>query len=145
MRKHKGIKLVKKRRNYLVLKPNYHTTKFFTKNLLVIEIRKTQILINKPVYLVLSVLVLNKTVMCEFWYDYVKPKYGENAKLHHLDTDSFTVYVKSEDIYKDFAEDVETRFDTLNFKLDRQLSKGENKKVIGLMKDGFGREIIKEF
>ena len=75
--------------------------------------RKTQILMNKPVYLGLSILDLNKTVMYEFWYDYVKPKYGENAKLCYMDTDSFIVYVKADDTYKDIAEDVETRFDTL--------------------------------
>ena len=77
--------------------------------------RKTQILKNKPVYLGLSILDLSKTVMCEFWYDYVKPKYGENAKLCYMDTDSFIVHVKTDDIYKDIAEDVETRFDTSNY------------------------------
>ena len=69
-------------------------------------------LLNKPVYLVLSILDLSKTIMCEFWYDYVEPKYDKNAKLCHMDTDSFIVHVKTEDIYKDIAEDVETRFDT---------------------------------
>ena len=78
--------------------PYYHTTKFFTENLLAIEIRKTQILINKPVYLGLSILDISKTVMHEFWYDYVKSKYGENAKLRYMDTDSFTVHVKTDDI-----------------------------------------------
>ena len=67
---------------------------------------------NKPIYLGLSILDLSKTVMYEFWYDYVKPKYGENAKLCYMDTDSFIVHVKTDDIYKDIAEDVETRFDT---------------------------------
>ena len=77
--KHKNIKFVarEKRRNYLVSEPKYHTTKFFTENLLVIEIRKTQTIMNKSVYLGLSILDLGKTVMYEFWYDYVKPKYGE--------------------------------------------------------------------
>ena len=70
---------------------------------------------NKPVYLGLSILDLSKTVMFEFWYDYVKPKiYGENLKLYYMDTDSFIVHVKTDGIYKDIAEDVETRFDTLN-------------------------------
>ena len=73
--------------------------------------RKTQILMNKPVYLGLSILDLSKTLMYEFWYDYVKPKYGENAKLCYMDTDSFIVHLKTEDIYKDISEDVETRFD----------------------------------
>ena len=114
VRKHRDIKLVttERRRNYLVSEPNYHTTKFFTENLLAIEMRKTQILMNKPVYLGLSILDLSKTVMYEFWYDYVKPKYGENAKLCYMDTDSFIVHVKTDDIYKDIAKDAEARFDT---------------------------------
>ena len=114
VRKHRDIKLVttERRRNYLVSEPNYHTTKFFTENLLAIEMRKTQILMNKPVYLGLSILDLSKTVIYEFWYDYVKPKYGENAKLCYMDTDSFIVHVKTDDIYKDIAKDAEARFDT---------------------------------
>ena len=137
VRKHRNIKLVttERRRNYLVSEPNYHTTKFFTENLLAIEMRKTQILMNKPVYLGLSILDLSKTVMYEFWYDYVKPKYGENAKLCYMDTDSFIVYVKTDNIYKVIAEDVETRFNISNFELNRSLAKWKNKSVIGLMKD----------
>ena len=68
--------------------------------------------------------------MYEFWYDYVKPKYGENAELCYVDTDSFIVHVKTEDIYKDIAEDVETRFNSSNVELGRPLPKGKNKKVI---------------
>ena len=86
VRKHRNIKLVTtEKRNYLASEPNYHTTKFCTENLLAIEMRKTQILMNKPVYLGLSILDLSKTVMYEFWYDYVKPKYGENAQLCYMD------------------------------------------------------------
>ena len=116
-----------RRRNYLVSEPNYHTTKFFTENLLETEMRKSQILLNKPVYLGLSILDLSKTVMYEFWYDYVKLKYGGNAKLCYMDTGSFTIYVETYDIYKDIAEDVETIFDTSNFQLDRPLPKGKSK------------------
>ena len=83
VRKHKNIKLVTTKRgiDFLVSEPNYHTIKFFTENLLAIEIRKTQILMDEPVYLGLSMLDLSKTVMYEFWYGYVKPKYGENARI----------------------------------------------------------------
>ena len=66
--------------------------------------------------------------MSEFWYDYVKPSYGENAKLCYMDTNSFIVHVKTNDIYKDIAEDVETRFDTSNYKLDKPLPKWKKKK-----------------
>ena len=74
---------------------------------------------NKLVYLSLSILDLSKTVMYKFWYVYVKPKYGENAKLSYMDTDSFIVHVKTEDAYKDISEDIETRVDTSNFELHR--------------------------
>ena len=76
--------------------------------------------------------------MYEFWYIYVKPKYGEKAKSCYVDTESFIIHVKAEDIYKDIAEDVEKRSDTSNFKIDRPLPIAKNNKVIGLMKDGLG-------
>ena len=72
--------------------------------------------------------------MYESWYDYVKPKHGEKVKLCYMDTDSLIVNVRTDDIYKDIAEDVETRFDTSNYELDRPLPKGKNKNVIGLMR-----------
>ena len=83
--------------------------------------------------------------MYELCYDYVKPKYGEKVKLFYIDTDSFIVYIKTDNIYKDVAEDVETRFDTSNYELDRPLPKGKNKKVIGLMKDELGGKIMTKF
>ena len=100
--------------------------------------RKIQILVNKPVYLSLSILDLSKTVIYELCYDYVQLKYGENAKLYHMDIDSFIIHVKTDDIYKNIADVVETRLDTLNFELDRPLPKGKKKKVIELMKDQLG-------
>ena len=115
--KHRDIKLAttERRRNYLVSEPNYHTTKFFTGKLLAIEMKKTEILMNKPVCLGFSILELSKILMHEFWYDYVKPKFDEKAKLCYMDTVIFTVYIKTDDIYKDITEDVETRFDTSNY------------------------------
>ena len=83
--------------------------------------------------------------MYEFWYDFAKRKYNEKVKLCYMDTDSFIVYIKTDDIYKDIAEDVETRFDTSNYELDRPLPKGKNKKVIGLMKDELGGKIMTKF
>ena len=79
--------------------------------------------------------------MYEIWYDYVKPKYGEKAlfkKLCYIDAGSFTVYIKADDVYKDIVGDVETRFDSSNYDLDKSLPKGKNKKAIGLMKDELG-------
>ena len=72
---------------------------------------------NNPVYLGVSILVLSKKLMHEFWYDQVKPKYDEKAKLDYMDTDSFIVYIKTDDIHKGNAQDIETRFDTSNCEL----------------------------
>ena len=104
--------------------------------------QKREILMNKPVHLGLSILELSKILIPEFWFDYVKPKYGEKSKLFCMDTDSFIVYIKADEIYKDIAEDVEIRFDTSNYELDRLLPKGKNKKVTGLMKDKLGGQIM---
>ena len=102
VRKHRDIKLqtTDKRRNRLVL--------------LASEMKKIKVKMNKPVYLGLSILEISKTLMYEFWYDYMKPKYGDNVKLCYIDTDSFTMHIKTEDFYKDLANDVEKRFDTSN-------------------------------
>ena len=62
---------------------------------------------NKPIYLGLSILEISKTLMYEFWYNYMKPKYGDNVKLCYMDTDSFIMHIKTEDFYKDIANDVE--------------------------------------
>ena len=82
--------------------------------------------------------VFQKSVMYEFWYDYVKPKDGEEAKFCYMDTDNFIVYIKPEDIYTDITRDVKTRFNTSNYELDRPLPKIKNEKGIDLMKVELG-------
>ena len=79
---------------------------------------------DKPVYLGLSRLQLSKILMYKFWYNYVKPKYDEKAKLSYMDTDSLIVYIKSDDICKNIGEDVTNRVGTSNYELDRSLPKG---------------------
>ena len=145
VRKHRKIRpaTTETRRTYLVSKPNYYTTKIFPEDLTVIKMRKNQILMNKPVYLGWSILDLSKTVMYEFWYNYVKPKCVENAKLCYMDTHSFTVHVKTDVIYNCIAKHVETRFYIWNFELDRPLPKRKNKKVIGLVKDELDGKTMK--
>ena len=75
----------------------------------------------------------------------MKPKYGDNIKLCYMDTTSFIMLIKTEDFYKDIADDVEKRFDTSNYEIDRPLPTGKNEKVIGLMKDELGGKIMTEF
>ena len=100
VRKHRDIKLVTtdEKRNKLVSEPNYHTTKHFSENLLAIEMKKTKVKMNKPVYLGMSILDISKTLMSEFWYDYIKPKYGDRAEIFYMDTDSFIIHIKTADI-----------------------------------------------
>ena len=147
VRKHRDVKLVTtdKRRNQLVSGPNYHALKFFSENLLAIEMKKTKIKMNKPVYLGLSILEISKTLMYEFWYDYMKPKYGDNMKLCYMDTRSLIMHIKIEDLYKDIADDVEKKFDTSNYEVNRPLPAGRNKKVVGLMKDELRGKITTKF
>ena len=147
IRKHRDIKLVTtdKKRSKLVSEPNYLTINYISDDLSIIEMNKTKVKMNKPIYFGLSILKISKCLMHEFWYDYMKPKYGNNVKLCYMDTDSFIINIKTEDFYKDIANDVEKRFDTSNYEVDRPLSTGKNKKVIGLMKDELGGKINMEF
>ena len=102
-----------------------------------IEMKKTKVKMNRSIYLGMSILDISKTLMYEFWYDYVKPKYQDRAKLCYMDTDSFIIHIITEDFYKDIANDVEKWFDTSNYNEDdkRPLPIGKNKKAIGPFKD----------
>ena len=149
VRKHRDIKLVTtdKRRNQLASEPNYHTQKYFSENMIAIEMKKTKVKTNKPIYLGMSILDISKTLMYEFWYDYIKPKYQDKAKLRYMDSDSFVIYIKTEDFYKDVANDVKKWFGTWNYSKDdnRPLPTGWNEKIISLFKDELGGRIMKKF
>ena len=142
IRKHRDRKLVTadKKRSKLVSEPNYHTI-----NLRFIEMKKTKLKMNKPIYLGLSILEISKILMYEFWYDYMKPKYNDNVRLCYIDTDSFVMNIKTNDFYKDISDDVDNRFDISNYEVKRPFPIGKNKKVLGFMKDELGGEIITEF
>ena len=146
IRKHRDIKLVtmNKKRSKLVSEPNYHTINSISEDLSITEMKKTKVKMDKPIYLGLSILEIIKTLMYEFWYDYMKPKYDNNVKLCYMDTDSFIMNIKTNDFYEDISNDVENRFDTSNYEVNRPLPTGKNKKVIGLMKDELGGKIITE-
>ena len=147
IRNHRDIKLVTtdKKRSKLVSEPNYHTINLISEDLSIIEMKKTKVKMNKPIYLGLSILEISKILMYEFWYDYMKPKYNDNVRLCYMDMDSFIMNIKTNDFYKDICDDVDNRFDTSNYEVKRPLPIGKNKKVIGLMKDELGGEIITEF
>ena len=147
IRKHRDIKLVTtdKKISTLVSEPNHHTINLISENLSIIEMKKTKVKMNKPIYLGLSILEISKILMYEFWYDYMKPKYNDNVRLCYMDTDSFIMNTKTNDFYKYISDDVDNRFDTSNYGVNRPLPIGKNKKVIGLIKDELGGEIITEF
>ena len=147
VRKYRDIKLVKtdKKRNKLVSEPNFYTMKLIDENLAIIDMKKVKVKINKPIYLGMIILDLSKISMYDFWYDYIKVKYGEKASLCYTDTDSLIVKFKTEDFYKDISEDVNKKFDTSNFVHNRPLPIGVNKKVLGVVKDELAGGIIKEF
>ena len=119
--KHRDIKLVTtdKRKNQLASESNSHTTKYFLENLMAIKKKKTKVKMNNLIYLDISMLDISKTLMYEYWHDYIKPKYQrtcrqEKAKLCYMDTDSFIINIKTGDFYEDIADDVEKWFDLSN-------------------------------
>ena len=131
----------------LTAKPNYDSRKIFNENLVSVHMKKTSLTMNKPVYLGMSILDLSKTVMFNFHYKYIKPKYGSKAKLLFTDTDSFLYEIQTEDFYKDISRDVKNRFDTSNYPKGHPsgIPTGINKKVLGMFKDEAAGKIIKEF
>ena len=129
----------------MVSEQNYHTINLISEDLSIIEMKKTKVKMNKPIYVGLSILEISKILMYEFWYDYMKAKYNDNVKLCYMDTDSFVMHIKTNDFYKDISDDVSSRFDASNYEVKRPLPIGKNKKIIGLMKVELGGEIITEF
>ena len=146
IRKHRNIKLVANREAYLkaVMKPNFKSGLLFGEKLMGCEMGKIKVVMNKPIYLGQVILDLSKIVMYEFHYDYMKQKYSEGLTLCHMDMDSLIYDIETDDFYKDIAEDVQDRFDTSDYNPDRPLPVGLNK-VIGLIKDEPGGEIMTEF
>ena len=131
IRNHRDIKTVAtdKQRNKLASEPNYHTTKYISENLLIMEMKKKEVVMNKPIYLGQAILDISKTLLYEFWYDYLKPKSKDKVKLCYMDTYSFKW------------------FDTSNYDKNdnRPLALGKNKNVIGMFKDELGGKIMTKF
>ena len=135
------------RREELVSAPNYDSCKQFIDSLMAIEMRKTEVLMNKPIAVGQAILDISKIFMYEFQYDYLKPKYQNNIKLCYMDTDSFILQIQRDDYFKDISNDVIEWFDTSNFDKNgnRPLEIGIKKKVIGKFKDELGGKILTEF
>ena len=145
-----NVKLVntQERLKKLAAKPNLKSPpKIFSENLVSVHLKKTSLTMNKPVYLGMCILDLSKTIMYDFHYNYIKPKYGEKAKLLFTDTDSLMYEIETEDFYKDISEDVKDRFDTSDYPENHPsgIPTGINKKVLGMFKDEAAGKIIIEF
>ena len=150
IRNHKDMKLVTREQKYqeYVMKPNFKDRYPFSKHLFAVEMGKTEIKMNKPVYLGQAILDLSKTPMYEFFYDYMRPEYDSKVRLCYMDTDSFFYEMGTEYFSRDIAKDMEKRFDTSGYSQDenRPLPIRKKKKSdIGLIKDKLGGKIITEF
>ena len=147
VRKQRDINLVttNSEKRKLVSEPNYHTCKQFSENFMAIEMKKTKILMNKPVYVGQAVLDISKTLMYEFWYDYIIPKYDDKVTLCCMNTDSFIFHIKTDVLYEDIMSDLQKWYDTskIDLKLGRCIPIGINKGVILKFKDEFNGSLMK--
>ena len=118
----------------LLSDPLYAKHSILGENLAGIQMHKDHILMNRPVYTGMCVLDLSKTLMYDFYYNHLEPKYGSKCQLLYTDTDSLLLDIKTEDVYKDMGDNLDY-YDTSDFPKDNPLHSQRNKKVIGKMKD----------
>ena len=139
VRKRRDIRLIvtEERRKKLTSEPNYESCTTFSDELMTIEMRKTSVLMDKPIIVGQAILDKSKELMYEFCYDYLKPKYGDKIKLLCMDTDSFVLHIETEDFYKDISNDADKWFDTSKYlkSMNLPLEYGVNKRIRGKMKD----------
>ena len=153
VRKGREIKLIitEERRKKLVSEPNYASYTGFSDHLMAVEMRKTHVLMDKPILVGQAILDKSKELMYEFFYDYLKPKYQNKTKLCYMDTDSFILDIKTDYFSEDTKEDLKKWFDTCNYRKDMILPEeyakntNVNKKVIGKMKNKLGKRHMSEF
>ncbi|XP_022783261.1 uncharacterized protein LOC111324042 [Stylophora pistillata] len=149
IRKRVDVRLVnsEEKAKKLVNKVNFKHCTIFSENLCAIEMRKTEVCFNKPLYLGMCILDLSKTLMYDFHYNYIKSKYGDRVQLLFTDTDSLCHEIQTKDFYKDIIDDVDCLFDTSNISKEHSsgIPTGVNKKVIGKFKDEARGKIIEEF
>ena len=142
VRNHRDIKLVNtyEKLSKYAYEPNFKNVKCFSEDLLGVEMRKVVVRMYKPVYLGQAILDISKTLMYDFYYGYLKEKYEDRVRLCYTDTDSFNLYILTEDFYEDIINDVNEKFDTSSYSknTNRPITVNVNKKVLGMMKDELG-------
>ena len=111
VRKHRDIRLIntENKRSKLASEPNYYSTKHISENLLIMEMKKRDVYMNKPIYLGQAILDYSKILMHEFWYDYLRPKYGDKIKLCYMDTDTSNYRFDTSNYSKDINRPLEKR------------------------------------
>ena len=147
LRNRVDVKIVRARENdkirKLVSSPNYNRHTILGNDMAGIHTHKTRLVLNKPVYTGMTILENSKILMYEFYYNYLKARYGPNCELIYTDTDSLLLNILTEDVYKDMKED-SWLYDTSNYPKDHPLYDDRNKKVLGKMKDECGGLVIEE-
>ena len=148
LRKRVDVKLVRAdeedKLRKLVAKPSFNRSTIFDDNLAAVHMNKTRLVLNRPVYVGMSILDLSKHLMYDWYYNNLKAYYGDRAQLLYTDTDSLVLKIQTEDVYADMAQTAE-QYDTSNYPKDNALHSTVNKKVLGKMKDECAGVPIAEF
>ena len=146
IRHHVNVELIctQERFRKVLAKPNMNSFSIFDENLATVQLKNTELTLNRPVFVGMSILDISKTVMYDFLYNFIKPKYGDKAQLAFTDTDSFCFEIQTEDIYRDMKENSDL-FYTSNFPVDHPIYSNVNKKVVGKFKDECPKFPIREF
>ncbi|MEW8545032.1 MAG: hypothetical protein AB2693_16025, partial [Candidatus Thiodiazotropha sp.] len=146
VRKHKNIELVhtRKRLTKLTAKPTYKNCKIFNEDLVAVELGRAKVKLYKPSYSGMCILDLSKLAMYDFYYNYLKKKYGDKLLLQMTDTDSFLFYCETENVYDDMKQN-EDLFDLSDYPKDHPLYSDKNKKALGKLKDETASIPISEF
>ena len=135
-RKHLDFEIVSDERRFMkcVNNPSFKHSHIINENLVGVEKQKPKLKLDKPIFIGMSILDLSKQHMYRFYYDVMKPKYGDNIRMVYTDTDSFVFHTKTDDIYQDL-KDINDEMDFSGYDKNHKCYAATNKKVLGKFKD----------
>ena len=128
----------------LIASPSFARANIFDNDLAAVQMHKSRLVLNRPVYVGMSVLDLSKSLMYDFYYNQMKAQYGDRVELLYTDTDSLLLEIQTEDVYSDMSEH-QSLYDTSDYPEDHPLHSKVNKKVLGKMKDECAGRAIEEY